>query len=660
MKNLDDTNVENIVRTKRQAANKTEVPHLNEKLEIEYFMVPDINHVIRFPINPNMWEGSGPYKANVTLAELGLISTPIITIGSVTDSVREALMSYGVYVKNVSITDYKIEFGAEKIPEHIIPIVVYGVKGEPKGSWIDVVGAVGGGKKINIVQIKGQSTEDVMSQKAVTDELDGLDTSLKNLKKDVDTLVMVAGGGRGYIHVQDTPSKVWMVNHELGSPSVTSVFGTDGVRISGYGEKIDTTDLEWTELSFSIPMVGMAVFVVVSDTGEQTPISVVQETGQSMINVMSQKATTDALNNGLNNKLDKKGTPDTVRGIDSAGNDIFIPKSDLGGGGGGLLPFRALKDTDFIFQSPFTSGTALVGRTEIKAETGKAIRGWGSSMGVGLPTAGFTISKRIAIGKGVYKNQDNSAILLAGENFTLLSTYSSSQAVKVVNNNVEAIRYWLKTNLKFDWTANPDLVLKDGTYECGLYVVGGTGPGVSDYSMGIFIDPVTKEYIMLKGYCIVSNGIPTMHPNDIDLEKILGSLSSTLLGTMPTLYYNYFGNLNLYLYSMRWLGSYIRPTNPDVPKARLNINVRQMYAGYNTNSQFDVYANDKLIGVALKSDNSTLYPKLDAIFYGFITTFGSHTIKVVPRSPGYITPASQTINISPGGEYNITFDTGKA
>lgn len=103
-------------------------------------------------------------------------------------------------------------------------------------------------------------------------------------------------------------------------------------------ELINTTipalvDERYVEREFATSEEVAAIFALdVGDIGNLTVTDVVQETGQSETAVMSQKATTDALEGKLS-KPSEAATEDSVVVIDSEGNTTYKKVSELGSGG---------------------------------------------------------------------------------------------------------------------------------------------------------------------------------------------------------------------------------------------------------------------------------------------------------------------------------------
>ena len=152
---------------------------------------------------------------------------------------------------------------------------------------IEYAGGGGGGSDINVVQTTGQSTTDVMSQKAVTDTL-------------AETIAPLDSAVREALTLADTAN-------DYANAAFAGLNGKQDELVSGMNIKTVNNKSLLGEGNVDI-----GVPIVVQTTGESTadvmsqkavtdaiagvtPPTVVQTIGQSTTNVMSQKATTDMI-----------------------------------------------------------------------------------------------------------------------------------------------------------------------------------------------------------------------------------------------------------------------------------------------------------------------------------------------------------------------------
>lgn len=105
-------------------------------------------------------------------------------------------------------------------------------------------------KTIDVVQERGASSDKVMSQKAVTDELAELDSKISS----------GGNGGHGsYTHHVDVKGSVWEIKHSLGGfPILTLLDETMNV----FYADIEYVDTNTVKVKMSIPVKGRAICVI--------------------------------------------------------------------------------------------------------------------------------------------------------------------------------------------------------------------------------------------------------------------------------------------------------------------------------------------------------------------------------------------------------------
>jgi hypothetical protein len=67
-----------------------------------------------------------------------------------------------------------------------------------------------------------------------------------------------AGVSAPYVHIQSSPSSIWIINHNLGRMVSASIFDSGGVEIAA---QCQNTSINQAVIYFNIPIVGTAYFI---------------------------------------------------------------------------------------------------------------------------------------------------------------------------------------------------------------------------------------------------------------------------------------------------------------------------------------------------------------------------------------------------------------
>lgn len=143
MKEYNGLTVDGPIKGSVQASAAGDVPILNAAGELPGAIIPD--KTVEFSIPATAWTGTGPFVAEVTVAAVAELATPIIGPDAPDGTTREVLADAQLTVLSVgSAGKVTIVADGDK-PEVMLHCIATGIKGMQTGHVISAFGAGGGG-----------------------------------------------------------------------------------------------------------------------------------------------------------------------------------------------------------------------------------------------------------------------------------------------------------------------------------------------------------------------------------------------------------------------------------------------------------------------------------------------------------------------------------
>lgn len=142
-KEYNGLTVDGPIRGSVQASAAGDVPILNSDAELPGSIIPDITS--EFTIPATAWTGTGPYTAEVTVADVAGIATPIIGPNAPDGSTREALADAQITALSVNASGKVTLVADGDKPSILLNCIATGIKGAQTGHVVSTFGAGGGG-----------------------------------------------------------------------------------------------------------------------------------------------------------------------------------------------------------------------------------------------------------------------------------------------------------------------------------------------------------------------------------------------------------------------------------------------------------------------------------------------------------------------------------
>lgn len=142
-KEYNGLTVDGPIKGSVQASAAGDVPILNSDAELPGSIIPDIT--VEFTVPATAWTGTGPYTAEVTVADVAGIATPIIGPDAPDGSTREALADAQITALSVSASGKVTLVADGDKPSIMLNCIATGIKGAQTGHVVSTFGAGGGG-----------------------------------------------------------------------------------------------------------------------------------------------------------------------------------------------------------------------------------------------------------------------------------------------------------------------------------------------------------------------------------------------------------------------------------------------------------------------------------------------------------------------------------
>ena len=142
-KEYNGLTVDGPIKGSVQASAAGDVPILNSDAELPGSIIPDTT--VAFTVPATAWTGTGPYTAEVTVADVAGIATPIIGPDAPDGSTREALADAQITALSVSASGKVTLVADGDKPSIMLNCIATGIKGAQTGHVVSTFGAGGGG-----------------------------------------------------------------------------------------------------------------------------------------------------------------------------------------------------------------------------------------------------------------------------------------------------------------------------------------------------------------------------------------------------------------------------------------------------------------------------------------------------------------------------------